>query len=649
MDDFRVPAVPLILNDPYFSIWSFGDELYCDSPRHWTGARNSMVGMVKYDSKVYRFMGKVSDCSNFYYCEPDVIPQKSVEVKPTGTKYTFENSEFVLEVNFLSPLLADDLLLLSRPVSYIEYKVTPKKGKAESFLYFDIACEACVDDLTQTVKLYRGENGLYCGSTEQKILKKSGDDVKIDWGYLHLLEKGGYFGKALQCRDAFARSRDVEFLTDGEEYKISDTNPVMAVVKKGNRGVIAIAYDDIKSIEYFDKHCDAYYKSNGDTFDDICKKAICEFSEIKEKCNAFDDMLIKKAECVNSEYAKIISLIYRQTIAAHKLCFDDEGMLFISKECFSNGCAATLDITYPSSPLFAALNPELIKGMLRPIFDYVKRDEWKFDFAPHDVGCYPKLNGQFYGLNIETGELAEDMQMPVEECGNALICTYAVCRAQGDFSYAEENRDILEKWGNYLTEYGFDPDEQLCTDDFGGHLNHNCNLSVKAIVGIYACGELLKNDDMKQKAREYAKLWCEKARDGEKCKMAFDADDTWSIKYNMVWDKIFGFDLFPSEVYEAEVKFYESKMTKYGIPLDYRDDTGKLDWIMWAARMSDNEEFREKVIHSVVNMISDTKQRVPLTDYFSVETAEQKVWAFYRAPAGFSNRSVVGGIGILLL
>jgi len=123
MEDFKAPAVPLLLTDPYFSIWSFADTLYDDSPRHWTGARNSMVGMVKYGDKIYRFMGKLSDSSNFYYCEPEIIPQKSVDIKPTQTKYTFENNDLILEVNFISPLLTDDLLLLSRPVTYITYKI----------------------------------------------------------------------------------------------------------------------------------------------------------------------------------------------------------------------------------------------------------------------------------------------------------------------------------------------------------------------------------------------------------------------------------------------------------------------------------------------------------------------------------------------
>jgi len=649
MGRLRAPAVPLLLNDPYLSIWSFADKLYEEPTRHWTGTKNSMLGFVKYDDKTFRFMGKTAAESNYHYTDIDVLLQKSVEIKPTSTKYIFENEDIELEVEFLSPLITDDLQLLSRPVSYISYKVTPKSKAIEAKIYFDIACEACVDKPSQSVRLFRGENGVYCGNIQQNVLGKCGDDLRIDWGYLHLLEKEAYFGRALQCRDAFIRDYEAELLEENVTYEISEFNPVLAVVKSGNSGVIAVAYDDIKSIEYFGEPLDAYYKINGDTFDDMCKKALEEYVEIKEKCDKFDEQLIKKAKKISREYKDIISLTYRQTIAAHKLCFDEKGMLFISKECYSNGCAATLDVTYPSIPLLLVLKPELVKAMLRPIFEFAKTGNWKYEFAPHDVGCYPKVNGQVYGLNQETGGFDESRQMPVEECGNALICTYAVCKAENSFAYAEENRELLIKWGKYLMKYGFDPGEQLCTDDFGGHLNHNCNLSVKAIIGMYICGVLFCDKDMKNKAREYAKLWKMRGADGEKYKMAFDAENTWSIKYNMVWDRLCNFGLFDDDIYETETTYYEKKMTKYGIPLDYRSDNGKLDWIMWAAALNDSKEYKKKVVRSVWNMINETKQRVPLTDLFHTDTAEGTFWQDSFSLVRFTGRSVVGGFAILML
>ena len=76
------------------------------------------------------------------------------------------------------------------------------------------------------------------------------------------------------------------------------------------------------------------------------------------------------------KYAELLELSYRQLIAAHKLAVDTEGqIIFISKECLSNGCAATVDVTYPSAPFFMLYSPELLKGMLRPIFKYAESDD----------------------------------------------------------------------------------------------------------------------------------------------------------------------------------------------------------------------------------------------------------------------------------
>ena len=354
---------------------------------------------------------------------------------------------------------------------------------------------------------------------------------------------------------------------------------------------------------------------------------------------------MEKAAAISPKYADIISLAYRQVIAAHKLTWDGKELQFFSKECFSNGCIGTLDVTYPSIPLFLMTNPALVEGMLNPLFKYVNSGNWPFDFAPHDVGQYPFAGGQVYGID-ENGNQKLEYQMPVEECGNAILCVYAICHYKKDFSYFEKHKEILEKWVQYLLKFGLDPENQLCTDDFAGHLAHNCNLSLKAIMGIAAYGKMLEKTGSKDseafilKAKEYAKKWEETASSSDHFRLAFDKEDTWSIKYNMVWDKIFGWGIFSPDIAEKEVKYYMSQVRKYGIPLDSRSDYTKTDWMMWSACITDNIEYRDMVINTMWDMLNETKSRAPFTDWYYASTAMQ---------CGFQNRTVQGGLFIPMI
>lgn len=98
------------------------------------------------------------------------------------------------------------------------------------------------------------------------------------------------------------------------------------------------------------------------------------------------------------KYAEMLSGTYRHVLAAHKLFEDEDGdLMYFSKENNSNGCVNTVDLTYPSAPLFLAYNPQLAKGMITSILKYTKSRRWDFDFAAHDLGTYPHANGNVYG------------------------------------------------------------------------------------------------------------------------------------------------------------------------------------------------------------------------------------------------------------
>ena len=102
----KAPAYPLITLNPYFSIWSFSDLLNESTTKHWTGAPNSMLGLIKVDGKVYRFLGNEDTLKNLSI-EP--AQQVALDMNATQTLYTFTCGTIQLNVSFTSPLIITDL------------------------------------------------------------------------------------------------------------------------------------------------------------------------------------------------------------------------------------------------------------------------------------------------------------------------------------------------------------------------------------------------------------------------------------------------------------------------------------------------------------------------------------------------------------
>ncbi|MDN3548079.1 glutaminase family protein [Mucilaginibacter aquaedulcis] len=791
----KAPAYPLITHNPYFSIWSFSDDLNQSTTHHWTGKDQSLLGLIKVDGTVYRFMGKEAveyktvlaaanetpynvkfteidpgknwsdekfDDSSWktgaapfsddkaagktvwtsrdiwvrrtftindlninklalrlhhddeaevylngekiseqggangdlqYFSLPEaamgklkkgenvlalhctntgggawldagladelkptdhaaveLAKQTSVTLNATQTVYNFKCGKADLQLTFTSPLLMSDLSILSRPVSYISYKVKSNDGKSHDVkVFFSASTDVArnTPDQAITTKQYNTStlSILKAGTVAQPILQKKGDDVRIDWGYMYVAvpkttKASQFVSTAKESVELFFNGSSKSTGTEGNNLVLNTVIPFGNVGQTAVEKFVELGYDDINPVQYFHTNLKPWWQTAQlQTMDQLLAKAVVDYPSILKKCTVFNTSMYKDAlNAGGTDYAKLCVLAYRQSIAAHALVKSPKGeTLFLSKENFSNGSINTVDVTYPSAPLFLLYNPELMEGMLNGIFYFSESGKFAHDFAAHDLGTYPLANGQTYGEG-----------MPVEESGNMLALTAAIVRANGNNpAYAKKHWEILTKWTNYLAKEGLDPANQLCTDDFAGHLARNANLSAKAIVGVgcYAhLAELMGQKDVAAKykamAKEMVTKWMQMADAGDHYSLVFDKKDTWSQKYNIIWDKILGLNLFPQSVYDREVKFYLTKQKEYGLPLDSRKTYTKSDWIMWTATLANNKADFEALANPVYKYAMETPTRVPLSDWHETTNGKQ---------VGFQARSVVGGYFIKLL
>jgi hypothetical protein len=344
------------------------------------------------------------------------------------------------------------------------------------------------------------------------------------------------------------------------------------------------------------------------------------------------------------KYERICTLAYRQMLAANAICDDGHGQpLMFPKENFSNGCISTVDVIYPEAPFLLLFSPALTKASIVPVMDYARTSRWKFKFAPHDLGTYPHATGQVYG----GGEATEDDQMPVEETGNLLIIMAGLQQVAPDKAFLQTYMPLMKQWADYLVQNGLDPANQLCTSDMFGHLAHNADLSVKAIVGIGAyayladqMGDAAEGAKYRSIAADYASKWVRMAADNGHTRLAFDQAGTWAMKHNMVWDRVLGLGLFPKSVGDAEVAWYKNVQGQYGLSCDNRTRQSLIDWAVWSISLAGNKDDWNSLIDPIYKYVNETPDRVPMSDWFDVSNGRR---------VGFQARSVVGGVFMKML
>jgi hypothetical protein len=569
--------------------------------------------------------------------------QTNRDISATQSTYTFKCGGVKLKVIFASPLILSDLATLATQVSYITYQVKSTDGKRHQVSILQSVSTALAvntpgQEVSATTYTKSGLRIMKAGTTTQPVLAKKGDNLRIDWGYVYVAAPSAmgakqYITSSDDAISSFMGTMVGSTNSTGKQLMLNTVLPFGTVSNDELSKHIMVGYDDLYSIQYFHTNLKPWWRNTpGATMDGTLINANKNYMATLVKCKETDSKIYNDAKTAGGEaYARLCIMAYRQSIAAHQLVKSPQGdLLFLSKENFSNGSINTVDVTYPSAPLYITYNPALMKGMLNGIFYYSESSKWIKPFAAHDLGTYPLANGQTY-----------DEDMPVEECGNMIILTAAIVNAEKNPAYAKKHWKTLTTWTNYLAESGFDPGNQLCTDDFAGHLAHNANLSVKAIVAIGAYAQMAASlsetataQKYKAMAKEMVAKWMDKDDAGDHYALVFDNKNTWSQKYNMVWDKVLNLHLFPQAVYDKEIKYYLSHQNAFGLPLDSRKTYTKSDWVLWSAAMAGNQSDFNALIDPIYKYATETPTRVPLSDWHETTTGKQ---------VGFQARSVVGG------
>lgn len=652
---FRPPAVPLVTHDPLVSIWSPSDKAYSSNTRHWTQREQALSTLVRVDDQTFRVMGTGLE-------EMGALKQVDLKVTPTRSIYTFQNSKVSLTLTFASPLLPDDMDVLARPVTYISYSVVSRDGKPHSVKIMQtMAGVVSVNTPDEPTKTTTGKMGgltvLSVGAAEPTMLRPAGDDVRINWGKAYLAAPNvteSLSAPAEVLMESFNETGNLPKFMTMEYRPPSSSNPTLALVmdagKVGSKAVerhAMIAYDEEYAVRFFSQNLRPYWRRKGATIQTMLPQAEREYTDLMKRCAAFDTQLMADLTKAGGErYAQISALAYRQGLSGCGFAADSNGMpLIFAKENSSNGCIATTDIFYPAAPQFLLLSSALVKGLVAPVLVYSASPRWKFPFAPHDLGVYPQATGQVYGGGEDSKNEAD--MMPVEESGNMILLMLAIAKVDGNADFASKWWPQLTAWEGYLEKYGKDPENQLCTDDFMGHLAHNSNLSVKAILAIAAYGELCRMrgdaasaNKYQALAKEYAANWINVSNDGDHSRLAFDRPNTWSQKYNLVWDKILGLNVFPASVAQKEVAYYKKMMQPYGLPLDSRTKLTKTDWSVWSATLADNQADFQAIVSPIYKYLNETTARLPFVDSYITDDKNSD---------GMRARPVIGGVFIKML
>ncbi|WAQ85622.1 hypothetical protein PtA15_6A250 [Puccinia triticina] len=685
------PAIPLAVKSPYFSAWlatgkEGGNGGYLAGrwaqfwpiqfPENTFAYRLGWAGLIRVNGKTYEFMGQPND--------DDIgngnlrATQLTFNCTPSQSVFKFEAGGVHFLVTFLSPLpIAGDLLRQSLPFSYMSIELLDEKSSNndEVIVYTDIQADWASGDHSVIATWSHSDSGksfsYQVGRKDQLLFTEKNEYA--EWGqamYATQKIKGltTASGTASALRKEFVSQGKLSGTQDTEYRAISDRTAgfgyAVPLARGGQPAVFAIGHVRDPYVQSIEKVPGGdsqgtmvqkwgYWRSKFSQTSEAINFFLEDYPKAIQSAREIDKTITDDAKRLGGDdYVAIVSLSARQALGSMELTigkdsagnFDVSDVAAFSKEISSNGDMSTVDVIFPQFPIFAYLDPALVRLNLEPIFKYSESGLYPNRWTVHDLGRYPNATGHNDG---------KDASMPVEEAGNILIMVLSYYQLTKDVDWLKKHYNTLTQWAKFLIDDGLVPAEQLSSDDFAGKLANQTNLALKAIVGIGAMSQIAlatgDNDNgskLRSTAEDYISKWVKYALadNGQHTKLAYQLNDSWGTLYNLFADRLLNLKLVPQSIYETQDKFYPSVSNDYGVPLDSRHTWAKTDWQMFAAGASISTQTRDLFTAKLVKYLQANKVNAGFPDLYETQTGEypgRSSTSTWRIE--FINRPVVGG------
>ena len=318
----------------------------------------------------------------------------------------------------------------------------------------------------------------------------------------------------------------------------------------------------------------------------------------------------------------------------------------------------TVDVIFPTFPIYLTLNPEYLKMVLEPVLRYsnypVQDGGWPKNFAIHDIGsAYPNATGHADGAE-------EDM--PLFESSALLQLVYAYQMYGNDKAWAGNYTSVLSEYATYLQYNGLIPATQLISVDAIQATANQTGLAVQSAIGLKAAGALLQNSAFTNAAEFIVNEVYNQGLglDGSSPSTSthftynYGLDSTWGTLFPAYPDVLLNLTTFPTAAYTMEGDFLLSQNQpaglpffgpySYTVPLTAGCDWSITDWTFWTSAAVDNEELQGAVVNATHAFLTNGMNTEPFgTKYVVEQPGTIGQWIGNRA------RSTVGANFALIL